>query len=215
MTTAIVTRNPLISHCTVVAVTSMATARWGRAMETIVSFRIITNAVTTMTPMISIGPADRTDEGSVFPVAAELLVSDMFPLFPSCGVDGHPRPDRQPGAEGAPAHGCITRADCSPRRFGTATLHNTHRAGIGENKLQSLHIRVGVITADRRDEVWRPGRRRCRRVLGRGTHGKISRPIYAVGQMNRTDRPGTRSRAHLLSCVAGSRSMRAGRLVVG
>src|SRR5699024_12860611 len=81
----------------------------------------------------------------------------------------------------------------------------------GENKLQSLHIRVGVITADRRDEVWRPGRRRCRRVLGRGTHGKISRPIYAVGQMNRIDRPGTRGRAHLLSCVAGSRSMRDGR----
>src|SRR5699024_8689645 len=118
------------SHCTVVAVTSMATARWGRAMETIVSFRIITNAVTTMTPMISIGPAARMGEGTVFPVAAEQWVSDIFPVDPSCGGDGHPRPGRQPGAETAPAHGCITRADCSPRRFGTATLHNTHRGSI-------------------------------------------------------------------------------------
>src|SRR5690625_5046906 len=83
MTTAIVTRNPLISHCTVVAVTSMATAKCGRAMETIVSFRIITNAVTTMTPMVSIGLAARTGEGAVFPVVAELLVSDIFPHFPS------------------------------------------------------------------------------------------------------------------------------------
>src|SRR5699024_1993550 len=100
MTTAIVTRNPLISHCTVVAVTSMATAKWGSAIETIVSFRIITNAVTTMTPMISIGLAARTGEGSVFPVATELLASDMFPLFPSAGPMVR-QPDQTPSHLGA------------------------------------------------------------------------------------------------------------------
>src|SRR5699024_2273961 len=55
MTTAIVTRKPLISHCTVVVSTSISSARCGSAMDTIVSFRIITNAATTITPMISPG----------------------------------------------------------------------------------------------------------------------------------------------------------------
>src|SRR5699024_5270063 len=82
----------------------------------------------------------------------------------------------------APKERRLTVASPAPTapRGDSARPHCTIPTGrvSSENKLQSLHIRVGVITADRRDEVWRPGRRWCRRVLGRGTHGKISRPIY-------------------------------------
>src|SRR3954451_19331638 len=58
MTTPIVSRNPLVSHCTVVAETSRSPVRCGSATLRMVSLRIITNAETTSVMMITIGRAD-------------------------------------------------------------------------------------------------------------------------------------------------------------
>ncbi len=51
MTTAIVSRKPLVSHCTVVVETPRSTVRSLRATDRIVSLRIMTNADTTRTAM--------------------------------------------------------------------------------------------------------------------------------------------------------------------
>lgn len=70
MTTAIVSRNPLVSHCAVAGVTRRSAIRAGSATLMIVSFRIITNAEPTSSPMISRAPAgsrsvSRSGAGSV------------------------------------------------------------------------------------------------------------------------------------------------------
>src|SRR5690625_2934007 len=55
ITTAMVTKNPETSHCAVPALTFRVLARWGIAIETIVSFKIMMKAATTITPMITVG----------------------------------------------------------------------------------------------------------------------------------------------------------------
>src|SRR5687767_9250176 len=60
MTTAIVSKKPLVSHCTVVAGTPRSTISRGSATLMIVSLRIITKADITSSPMTNPGLACAT-----------------------------------------------------------------------------------------------------------------------------------------------------------
>jgi hypothetical protein len=64
MTTAIVSRKPVVSHCPVAALMSRSSMSRGRATPMIVSLRITTNAETSSSPITSrSSAADRTGAG--------------------------------------------------------------------------------------------------------------------------------------------------------
>ena len=64
MTTAIVNRNPVVSHCAVVAVMFRSTIRVGSATLMIVSLRIMTNAAMTRMPIRSLLPGASSSSGA-------------------------------------------------------------------------------------------------------------------------------------------------------
>src|SRR5699024_9255417 len=89
MTTAIVTKNPLMSHWTVAILTSRVLDNSDNAIETVVSFKIITKAAMTITPMMRLVLAglrgccglgvNLTEEPYLFDERRKCIAWSLFP----------------------------------------------------------------------------------------------------------------------------------------
>ncbi len=93
MTTAMVSRNPLVSHCTVVVETPRSTVRSRSATLRIVSLRIITNAETTRTPIsrVARGTAAPRSGAAVVVLAVSIMWGHTsWDGFAARGRAGHP-----------------------------------------------------------------------------------------------------------------------------